>query len=440
MEEQIKTEKAKENKVFWKTIAPYAALLLLLIIGVCVFTYMHIGKRNEINGKNDTILGKSRTVYRTSLSQDQGFYADEEGYFIVGINENPYVWFYGGHYNTEKNSDAWNGSFPYDTTGSYAVSDGWMYYWNDEMLDEDWRGHHAELQRIRYTTEGVTEKALEEYECVWAAADAPVSTIRAMQTVYIWNENLVFQYWDSDVNDFIVAMCPLNGDFGKDCINLSDLFVDVEFDDIEMLTYEGMDIFARKIGDEVQVIDVREHESQTSMIKSEWYIMPEQSAGRFVNLGYEECLYYWTIDGTKIPVDCLSELAEQTDQYWVELEIAVDDVVIEEDRLVFRTMYWDYGVRRELLVSFNPKTGENNIMFDSMGKKDVCILAYENDAVYFMEKGNIYKQVGADGKKEEIWSLPFKATKFICSRDEDELLMIYICENGERESLLYSLK
>ena len=157
---------------------------------------------------------------------------------------------------------------------------------------------------------------------------------------------------------------------------------------------------------------MREHESQTSMIKSEWYIMPEQSAGRFVNLGYEECLYYWTIDGTKIPVDCLSELAEQTDQYWVELEIAVDDVVIEEDRLVFRTMYWDYGVRRELLVSFNPKTGENNIMFDSMGKKDVCILAYENDAVYFMEKGNIYKQVGTDGKKEEIWSLPFKATKF----------------------------
>ncbi len=437
MEEQTKKEKAKENKAFWKAMAPYAALLLLLIIGVCVFTYMHIGKRNEINGENDTILGKSRTVYRTSLSQEQGFYADDEGYFVVGINENPYVWSYGGHYNTEKNSDAWNGSFPYNTTGSYAVSDGWVYYWDYQVPDEEGWGDHAELRRIRYTTEGVTERALEECECV-ASADNNTGPSAEMQTVHIWNGNLVFQYWDSDVYDFVVAMCPLNGDFGKDCVILSDLFVDIEFDDIEVLTYEGMDIYAIKRGDEVQVIDVREHESQTSMIKSEWYIMPEQSVGGFLLRNGE--LYYWSIDETKIPVDCLSELAEQTDQYWVELEIAVDDVVIEEDRLVFRTMYWDYGVRRELLVSFNPKTGENNIMFDSMGKKDVCILAYENDAVYFMEKGNIYKQVGADGKKEEIWSLPLKATEFICSRDEDELLMIYICENGERESLLYSLK
>lgn len=436
MEEQIKKEKAKENKVFWKAMAPYAALLILLIIGVCVFTYMHIGKRNEINGENDTILGKSRTVYRTSLSQDQGFYADD-GYLVVGIHRNPTTWSYGGYYYTEKNSDASTWRFPEQTTGSYAVSDGWVYYWDYQVPNEEGWGDHAELQRIRYTTEGITERALEECECV-ASADNNTGPSADMQTVYIWNENLIFQYWDSDVNDFIVAMCPLNGDFGKDCVILSDLFVDVEFDDIEVLTYEGMDIFARKRGDEVQVIDVREHESQTSMIKSEWYIMPEQSAGRFSLRNGE--LYYWSIDGTKIPVDCLSELAEQTDQYGVELKIAIDDVVIEKERLVFRTMYWDYGIRRELLVSFNPKTGENNIMFDSMGKKDVCILAYENDAVYFMEKGNIYKQVGADGKKEEIWSLPFKATTFICNRDEDELLMIYICENGERESLLYSLK
>ena len=368
-------------------IAKFICVMVLL----GVFSLAGCGTREQPKTEHITEGGYLVNI----INSDQNRYVDEENYFYMG---HAALWRYS---LKDGNIECYANDKGYEMK-NFTVWDGDFYYVrSNDTGFELWR------QNIQ-TGEKTMILSREDIEILNGGKELISENGSSNCHVDAYEDYLYFTI--SGKHEYI---CPIEGDFMQECIDISTLFQeDNTSGEIQKVVYDGITFercYSSKL-ERYETIGIRDEAGHKILYKGSGTGIPVNGKiVRFTKDAYTYDFKYRIGGGEFRTITCFSGKnfnwsAIEEKNLTVENGKIIGWISVSRDYNVLSNLSQNFIIR-EVLFELDIETGESQILYDTVNNLEK-IIGYQDGIIYFAGNDKVYSHELDSGQEKVLFDLP----------------------------------
>ena len=329
------------------------------------------------------------------INSDQNSYVDETNYFYKGFA-------CVRRYSLEDGSIEYYANDKGYEVKNFAVWDGDIYY----VRSND-AGFELWKQNIQ-TSEKTMILSREDIETLNGGKELISGKGSSYCRVDAYEDYLYFTI--SGKHEYI---CPIEGDFMQECIDISTLFQeDNTSGEIQKVVYDGI-TFERCYSSKLkryETIGIRDESDHKILYKgSGTGILVNGKNVRFTKDAYTDDFKYRIGGGDFRTIKCLQERKfKRSDIYEKHLTVENGKIIGWLSVSRHPNISWDLyqkDLEKDVLFELDIETGESQILYDTVNNLEK-IIGYQDGIIYFAGNDKVYSRELDSGQEKVLFDLP----------------------------------